>query len=335
MVSGNGAAGIPGVLTVKGVGCGGYPRATTNRQSTVKLLIYIVFLAATPPTWEYSPRELEEKRLLVEGWKKMATEPLPRKNLNEYINKLGLAVSAASSSKDKRGTERSEAYWLLRDRLLSIPGHAEYYRDRINRLRQIVDDYKAAKAENPEFVSAAGTGVSRLSTAQLSGFKTLENLPSVETVRVLGEFLSDDRGAEIPLMEQINTGEGPNGELAMIAISRLGIANAPTPPIRVSEDMDRRQEGWKQWYAEVKAGRRAFRFIGDPVDYDLRGPSKRGAVEPLEPRNLNRPGGGDGEASQGKAKEKASGTAFLPYAVATILVLAGLYFAFRNKKSHG
>ncbi len=298
----------------------------------MKLLIYIVFLAATSPTWEYSPRELEDKRLLVEGWKKMATQPLPEKNLDEYINKLGLAVWAASSSKANKGTERNEAYWLLRERLLSIPGHAEYYRDRINRMRSKVDKYRAEHGSPHGKYDGAGGGLSLLGREQRSGFRILENLPSVETVRVLGEFLSDDRGAGIPLLEQINTGETSNDVLAMTAISQLGIANAPTPAIRVSEDMDRKLEGWKHWYAEVKEGRRTFRFIGDPVDYDLRGPSKRGALEPNRTRSGKRAAGDDGAEDRDESAGEGGVSPPVIGAILAGLFLLAAFWIYRRKQ---
>ena len=257
-------------------------------------------------------------------------------NQTEYIEILGSGLGKTSNDviffQDK--SKRVIVHELLKKKLISIPGHAEYYRDRISRSRQIVDGYKAAKAEDPAFQSAAGTGINQLVSEQGSGFQILENLPSVETVRVLGEFLSDDRGAEISFDEQINTGETSNDGLAMSAISRLGIANAPTPPIRVAEDMDRKLESWKHWYAEVKAGRRTFRFEGDPVDYDLRGPSKRGAIVPEE--RVSKRGVKNTQSSGMPDKPEVSTKSTILWLIALgILFLAFSYKLVRRKTKQG
>ena len=300
----------------------------------MKILLSISLLAAGLSTWEFSDKELAERKAAVEYWEKLASQPIPANGIEEFIDKLGKGVSRTSASRPNIDSDRKRVHLLLKAKLLSIPGHAEYYRDRISRSRQIVDDYKAAKAEDPAFQSAAGTGINQLVSEQGSGFQILENLPSVETVRVLGEFLSDDRGAEISFDEQINTGETSNDGLAMSAISRLGIANAPTPPIRVAEDMDRKLESWKHWYAEVKAGRRTFRFEGDPVDYDLRGPSKRGAIVPEE--RVSKRGVKNTQSSGMPDTPEVSAKRMIPWLIVLgILFLAFSYKLVRRKTKQG
>ena len=300
----------------------------------MKILLSISLLAAGLSTWEFSDKELAERKAAVEYWEKLASQPIPANGIEEFIDKLGKGVSRTSASRPNIDSDRKRVHLLLKAKLLSIPGHAEYYRDRISRSRQIVDDYKAAKAEDPAFQSAAGTGINQLVSEQGSGFQILENLPSVETVRVLGEFLSDDRGAEISFDEQINTGETSNDGLAMSAISRLGIANAPTPPIRVAEDMNRKLESWKHWYAEVKAGRRTFRFEGDPVDYDLRGPSKRGAIVPEE--RVSKRGVKNTQSSGMPDKPEVSTKSTILWLIALgILFLAFSYKLVRRKTKQG
>jgi hypothetical protein len=38
---------------------------------------------------------------------------------------------------------------------------------------------------------------------------------------------------------------------------------------------------WRQWYQEIKDGRRTFRFEGDPTEYDLNGPAPKEKLERL------------------------------------------------------
>jgi len=120
-----------------------------------------------------------------------------------------------------------------------------------------------------------------------------------------------------------------------MTLSKLPIANSPTEEIRHSGQIDDGLKAWRQWYAEVKDGRRTFRFIGDPVDYDLRGPSKRGALGPQPDRMGKRPepeANGASPAVSQNVKEPG----YLPYLVASGMLLAGLgYFLLRQRKCCG
>ncbi|MEP2777094.1 MAG: hypothetical protein ABJQ29_12945 [Luteolibacter sp.] len=293
----------------------------------MRVFLYIFLLASSSSAWEYSERELAEQRATVESWEKLATQATPEEGIEEFIEKLGKALMKTEPSTRNIRPGREKVHILLRDKLLSIPGHAEYYRDKINSSRLAMEEARAANS--PTLYGPALTVMVR---EQAWGFKTLEYLPSPETVRVLGEFLSDDRGAEIPIEVRIDTWETPNNTLAMKAISRLGIANPPTPPIRVSEDMDRKLEAWQQWYAEVKSGRRTFRFIGDPVDYDLRGSSKRGAVEPNTSRSGKRTNAEAGQTEiQPYAERKFPGLV-IGYVMGGLFLVAG-FFVYLKKRT--
>ncbi|RYD21302.1 MAG: hypothetical protein EOP88_11870 [Verrucomicrobiaceae bacterium] len=163
--------------------------------------------------------------------------------------------------------------------LLSIPGHAQYYRDRILNARL---EYEKVKGQG-EIEKEAGTRT-ELSNAQTEGFRTMAYLPSVETVRVLGEFLADERGytklPPDPTMKEIQEAgrEVPNCKGAAKALVCLPFVSKPLDKNWMTltyEDV----APWREWYEQIKAGNRTFRFEGDPTEYDLNGPASRQALD--------------------------------------------------------
>jgi hypothetical protein len=166
--------------------------------------------------------------------------------------------------------EENEVYRRLQKILIETPGHAEYYQKRINDARERLD---AAHASDPVMV---GPAQHALANERMYGFQTLEQLPSVETVRVLGEFLYDDRGRPLneEMLGKIMSSDGillenPNSDKAAVTLGKL-IATPPYPPRGYVNPGD--LEVWKLWYEQVKAGNRTFRFEGDPQEYNLQGP---------------------------------------------------------------
>lgn len=158
--------------------------------------------------------------------------------------------------------------------LLAIPGHAEYYRDQINGARERME-----AALNPGNDADYATARHALSDEVMYGFRTLEQLPSVETVRVLGECLSDERGYVKVTLDNPNEKQryqsvkhSPVYRKAALALAALPIVGKPgTPRMEFGGPED--TAAWKQWYEEIKDGKRTFRFEGDPVEYDLNGPA--------------------------------------------------------------
>lgn len=81
----------------------------------------------------------------------------------------------------------------------------------------------------------------------------------------------------------------PIGYSAARALTRLGISGAPMKEfVRISDDgvmgmtakeyYDTNIEPWRIWYAQVKSGKRTFRFEGSEVEYNLEGPVAAGSV---------------------------------------------------------
>jgi len=273
------------------------------------------------------PQDPEELKIWEEG---MLTEIAKQKTLepSEAIPRLGLWLLQLNNNNGREEGGRP-VFTAAKKTLLSIPGHAEYFGNRINEEREKLDRRRAEGKE----LSVPGAGAGDLSSAQERGLRILTYLPSVETVRVLGEFLSDERGAGNELSRSGDlTGEFPTHKMAMAALSKLPIANSPTGPITNSEQIADGLKSWRQWYSEVKEGRRTFRFIGDPVDYDLRGPSKRGAIGPQGDRTEKRPEPATAGTSP-SVSQYVKEPGYLPYLSALGLLLGGLgYYIVKLRK---
>ncbi|HEY1120305.1 MAG TPA: hypothetical protein VGE67_01840, partial [Haloferula sp.] len=144
------------------------------------------------------------------------------------------------------------------------PGHAEYF---------------AKKIRNDETLYESGRG-HEVQGGALWDFETLGQLPSPETVKVLGSFLDDEKNRIEPV---------PGADVAPIAANNLLAARAfhslkiVSPPLQKRpSDYDDIQP-WRLWFSQVQAGTRTFRFEGDPQEYSLAGPVTKG-MEPVVSR---------------------------------------------------
>lgn len=151
--------------------------------------------------------------------------------------------------------QQREIQRLARDKLLAIPNHAEWHREAIERER--------AAADPPP-----SSGDYAFQERRQEHIRTLAHLPSEETVRVLGEMLDDPRDDPPPRVPGEHVLWYSTRNCAAGALNRLGIANPPVKPHsgKTAEDL---VHAWRQWYAEVKAGTRTFRFEGSDIEHRL------------------------------------------------------------------
>ena len=77
---------------------------------------------------------------------------------------------------------------------------------------------------------------------------------------------------------------------------------------------------WRQWYEDIKSGRRTFRFEGDSTEYDLNGPAPK---EKLERIARDRKRDSEHEAGQKKtADSSAVETLTTPFASSSSMSVA-------------
>lgn len=186
----------------------------------------------------------------------------------EAIELLGQGVRK-TSRRDIYSIEGTvETAQKLKQVLLSIPGHAEYYRDRILAAQE---EYLADRTS-----IWAGSKQNRYYSAMREAYATLAHLPSVETMRVFSELIDNDRvppgNNSLPIAEQV----APPSVFAVKAVSQLPLVKKPSPIDGTNthaEELREHLPDWRRWFQEIKDGKRTFRFDGDPTEYDLNGPA--------------------------------------------------------------
>lgn len=230
--------------------------------------------------------------------------------------KAGYAYEGVLSSE-----HQSHLSQVALHKMLQIPGHAEYFGDKINNL------YANIKQGYADGKDTGEVGWSHYMTESQNAFKTLSMLPSHETVSVLGEMLLDDW--KWPDYEKDKL-YGKMDTRALSALSKLPIANPPTRPLKTSEDMYEHLEGWKRWHAEIKSGRRTFRFIGDDTEYDLRGPVRRGGG--LERDRTARRTPAEVVSENATPRDTPRENRIIPYLVVLLFLAAGLVIYLRGRR---
>jgi len=308
----------------------------------MKILILILALVVFYPNEEAHALTFEDQfheRLMEVGWKQSLLEA-DRYSLDERRYVLARALQAFGSDKIPRQPERQENFQKAQSTLLSIPGHAKYYQEKIEAMRaEVLVNSKKSEAEiskmqdeGIEFVD-----VWSYESFSVNAFRTLAHLPSPECVAVLGFYLNDPVGRDgktLPGANRSNPGDDfdprpINSEYAAIAIRKLGIEH---PPFKLYDDrgLGRVREGevdaWKDWWNEVKEGRRTYRFIGSSVEYGPDGPASKEVVQRVE-RDRKRDGEravGHKKSTSTPASEAAITQTNKPYSLTWLIAAVGL-----------
>jgi hypothetical protein len=151
--------------------------------------------------------------------------------------------------------ERIEVFDLARDKLLSLPGHAEYFAEQVEKEREELQpgEYRGSYDRRRYWFLC----------------ETMRHLPSPETVRVLGRYLADDRDTYPPPPPGSDSGvDPPSSIIAMESLMLLGIRDAPYPPGRWYWYLSTKElEVVRQWFAPIKSGEKPFSFKGQSVEY--------------------------------------------------------------------
>jgi hypothetical protein len=190
--------------------------------------------------------------------------------IKENVLKLGADLESLSRNLEKSDTIRYQLYKELQEVLISIPGHAENYRDKILHAQENLEQVWADSTER-------GVAFSLVARERMNGFRTLTQMPSVETINVLGEFLFNTWVPPENASQRIEERLQPLSERAATTLMKLPIANKPaglTSAI-ASDTLEINLAVWQRWYEQVKSGTLTFSFVGDPTEYDLNGPAPK------------------------------------------------------------
>ena len=204
--------------------------------------------------WTDDDRRLETEQVAL--WESLLAEAKlkPKQALFEDLW-LGFRKMGYRRTLDGHNSKVDALYYALQNEFLSLPGHAEYFRNKIENERAALKP----KADR------GGYDFNRS-----LAFEALYHLPSPETLQVLGNYLDDERDTP---PERNWTPE--NAHLAAYALSRIGVRNfpieGPLVPYRLTIWPDLKQlPDYRAWWEEVKSGQRTFSFKGQAVEYRFR-----------------------------------------------------------------
>jgi hypothetical protein len=204
----------------------------------------------------------------------------------EKFQKIGRLVRLAEGT--HRTVDQEVVLEKARSMMLATPGYGIYYLTRYRTIRDLV---------------IAG----RISSSELdrarADLETLQYLQSSESVQVLAELLSDTYGRDLTRSadapELLIEGRGPpTAKIAANGMRAIGIANGPSLPKGLTEwqMVDR----WKDWWGEIEAGKRTYRFVGSPVEYGPDGPASEQTLERIAKTRKR-----DSERMEGRRKPPA------------------------------
>ncbi len=284
------------------------------KKSLIVLFVAVSTSAGIAETWSDEDRRIETEQ--ISDWKQKLGS-VSNLESSEQILELSLGVRNLGHRKqvaDHR-VEIDELYTTAQTKLLAIPGHAEYYNKKIREAYHNLKDLGLTGSAN------------RFDTELMYGLKTLEHLPSPETVQVLGEMLPEEwQVAHAPG----SIDPPPLGIAAVDTLAKLPFRNPPTPPFPwhlASENLP----AWREWYASVKSGTRSFSFIGQKVEYRFK---PDGTWENLAmtnpPNDAPRPAGPKDLSSFVHGPSK-SPKAVWPWLVALVTMVVGIAAALRWK----
>ena len=173
--------------------------------------------------------------------------------LSQYLTVGGFTGKPPTGFR-RNNVEDQQVFEKAQSALLVIPGHAEFF------MKPIEDTYERL-AQNkfdtePPKIAGDLVDVGRV-------FQMLSQLPSPETVKVLGEFMVNDKVMDAWMEETKNvTSEEqhdrlsvnpPLGPQAAYAINFLPLKSKPVKEWDYSGYDDVRK--WRNWYQQIKDGR--------------------------------------------------------------------------------
>ena len=281
----------------------------------MKLILLALYLQSGICGAEWSKEQRLRENQQLDLWQKKLSEinNLSGETKIEELS-LGLVSMAFRKQFGGRDPKTDVLYLEIQAALLAIPGHAEYYR---NRILQAEERYKSVPVDAP------GTTWQEYRNEISNVFQIFPHLHSPEGVRVLGELFSNDWVPSDNETAVLSEKFVPLSVCARVALQKFPIQGKPFKEPITKLNAEDAQAAWELWYEQIKAGNLTFRFEGDPTEYDLNGPAPKEKLVRIE-RDRKR----DEERATGLHKSPAgqeTGTARPP--IAKPSAIAGLMAA--------
>lgn len=223
---------------------------------TKRLFLFLFIVSANAMTAPDDPTEAadwyQEMARGIENCSAETNRGIQIEKLGQYVFKLG---SRMPHYPDPRwhGLFKS-----AQSALLSIPGHAKYFADALERQRSSL---------KPREYRGDYHNRRRL---YLEG--VLPHLPSPETISELGKYLYDERDNPPPPNPRSDADPVPSStRLAYMAIMSIGLRQPPVTKEAYWKETVNREDfalsKTRVWFSKVKEGNLAFSFVGQKVDY--------------------------------------------------------------------
>lgn len=213
--------------------------------------LFLVIFANAIALGGTDPRTLNNQRF--ENWKRAASElpPLQAMNNEEKFEQLGKILRGLGEPQEylEHAEEASALQNRLQQEVVTIPGHAAYFADKIKKEQASVQYLPRRPVPG------------RLEYDRNRYYiivETLIRLPSPETIQVLGQFLWDDKDGHDWDPDDDWDSPQNNSYLAVQALRGIGLTDRPSV-----SDINL----WRAWYEEIKSGKRSFSFKGQNVEY--------------------------------------------------------------------
>ncbi len=226
----------------------------------VWILFAIISTYGDTSKFDIDHQKLERVHRAFESWRALAKEAETDPSA-EKIERLALGVWKLGQKSIYPLEERFDVRQEVVNSIISIPRHGDYLQAIIDKEREAWQSGKAHRYDD----------------VRLRIIHTFEVIPSLESVRVLGELLSDDSGVPYPHGEDPGTSSPPENPIYAQEALTVLLDDPPADgrqsvPLHIREDD---LKTWQLWFEQVKAGTRTFRFKGDPQPYTLEGPAER------------------------------------------------------------
>ena len=287
----------------------------------------------------------------INKWTQEDNVDVKIENLSDYVMKFGEQIPGHADPRWHQAFKHAQAA------LLATPGHAKYFQDKIESLRTEVLATGNISDEELTRLQDEGREIPHVTDYErycsMTAFPTLQHLPSAETVAVLGHYLNDPVGRNgknllgypMRIPGDDLTSRPCNARMATESIRHLGIEHPPYPFAegRPGEYLPEKEIGaWKDWWNEVKAGKRTYRFKGSPIEYGADGPATKEQIERIsmhqrmESDREARHGGNAGVKDDGRpAADSPVSRKPATYAIiaAALALLVSIVWRFRRAKA--
>ena len=215
---------------------------------SISLFLTIILKAESQ---EYSTEDRAQRDESISLWRSKLDDSRHLKAAEKFeflgrgLRRLGVLRNTAYRTSDLQQLFRD-----IQDEMINTPGHAKYFADEIERIRKSEESLPS------------GQRVDYHRWRKWYLHETLKNLPSPETVEVLGRYLDDERDTpphtNFPL---------ENAYYASLSLGEIGLRDKPELPIPSLGTWRKTRDIWKAWYESVKAGERSFSFVGQNKQY--------------------------------------------------------------------